>query len=462
MKRITRLALFAMLAVLFIFPMSIEAAGLNKTKATVKAGAPVILELKDASGKKLEWSISAGQMLYRISKASDDLPAETRIWNGKTFKVYDTGTAEYKLITPAGCGAKIAAVAVKNCKVTVKDTGTGKSYSCAITVTPQKIAKADVLAVNNMKMDGKNFLRLSYAFAYPDGNRAAFNGTIKVTIRDSKKSTVYAKTCTISQRSTEYDAFYYDGKGAVCVLPLNEYGTGIKKGSSSTGTATIVAQETGKTALKAVTCKVTGLPVRKDATQITLVKSAKATVGYTKGLFPKLVVKGETLTGLKWSSSNTKIATVSSKGVVTGKKVGSCDIYCTLSNGKKYTVKMTIRDNKHNTGKTVTNCFVNDYNYGYVSLELASIYVKDGKLYTKWVALNNTIYTAAKFDYIDVDLTDGKGKSFANRRFTNITAGIRSKDKKYITLVFPAGSFRKVDLPREDFKWQYYTYCTYK
>lgn len=45
----------------------------------------------------------------------------------------------------------------------------------------------------------------------------------------------------------------------------------------------------------------------------------------------------------KWSSSNSKIAKVDSKGKVTGLKAGTCTITATVD-GKKYTCKLTVKD----------------------------------------------------------------------------------------------------------------------
>lgn len=122
---------------------------------------------------------------------------------------------------------------------------------------------------------------------------------------------------------------------------------------------------------------------------------------------------------------------------------------------------MTVRENRYHTGKTISNCIVDNYPYGYVSLELSSIWYSGGKLYTKWVALNNNIYKAVKMQYADIELKDKSGKSFAKKRFTNVALNLGNKQKKYITLVFPAGIIRTINLTAHDFTWRYYTYNVY-
>lgn len=70
----------------------------------------------------------------------------------------------------------------------------------------------------------------------------------------------------------------------------------------------------------------------------------KATVEYTiqKGEKLKLYVKGhKNDKKVYWTSSNSKIARVSQKGVVTGKKGGTCKITATINN-KKYKAEIFV------------------------------------------------------------------------------------------------------------------------
>ena len=94
------------------------------------------------------------------------------------------------------------------------------------------------------------------------------------------------------------------------------------------GTATITASISGKTATYKVTVKDRGISARVDQVYV----GKKATV--------KVTAYGVSGTA-KFKSSNTKVATVNSKGVITGKKAGTTKITVTVGKYKKdLTVKV--------------------------------------------------------------------------------------------------------------------------
>ena len=72
--------------------------------------------------------------------------------------------------------------------------------------------------------------------------------------------------------------------------------------------------------------------------------SVSVNVGKTVTLSMKNVKSG---TKVAWKSSNTKIATVSSKGVVKGIRTGSAYVYATVSK-KKYKCKVTVKSASSN------------------------------------------------------------------------------------------------------------------
>ncbi len=99
--------------------------------------------------------------------------------------------------------------------------------------------------------------------------------------------------------------------------------TAKKKGSA------VITAKLGK---NKYTCKVTVQTPAISSTSKAIVKGNKI----------RLKVNG-TSQKIIWKSSNTKIATVSESGMVTGKKAGTCKIYATVS-GKKYTCKITVKN----------------------------------------------------------------------------------------------------------------------
>lgn len=104
--------------------------------------------------------------------------------------------------------------------------------------------------------------------------------------------------------------------------------TGVVKGLQG-GTAIIycTTEDGGYVA----TCIVT---VRELATSITLNKSSYR-IGIGKSYQLKAVVKSNTATKqvLRWTSSNTSVATVNSKGVITAKRMGKCTIRVKATDG---------------------------------------------------------------------------------------------------------------------------------
>lgn len=91
------------------------------------------------------------------------------------------------------------------------------------------------------------------------------------------------------------------------------------------------------------------LPVQAEAA----VKLNKTKATIYVGSSTTLKVSG-TKSKAKWSTSNKKVATITSKGKVTAKKAGTATITAKVS-GKKYTCKITVKNPYLNsTKKTLT------------------------------------------------------------------------------------------------------------
>lgn len=105
------------------------------------------------------------------------------------------------------------------------------------------------------------------------------------------------------------------------------------------GTAAItVISNSGATAVVKITVK-SSVKVKKltlDRKNVTLKKGKKLTLKLTKN-------PATATDKIKWSSSNEKVAVVSSKGVVKAKKKGKATITVKSANGKKATCKVTVK-----------------------------------------------------------------------------------------------------------------------
>lgn len=126
------------------------------------------------------------------------------------------------------------------------------------------------------------------------------------------------------------------------------------------GKATITAKYKGKK----YKCKVTvkGRVINKNKT-FNVAKGGKITVKLTNS-------SGKTLTVKKWKSSNSSIASITSKGVVTGKKAGTVTITATDKYGDMYKCKVKVTDpavtlknylQKNGTRGSDGNYYIEDY-----------------------------------------------------------------------------------------------------
>lgn len=147
-------------------------------------------------------------------------------------------------------------------------------------------------------------------------------GADAATISMSKKSLVLkaGESKTLKVKGTKKKATWSSSNSKVAKVS--------KKGkvtAKKSGTSRIYAKVSGKK----LTCKVTVINLNKKSLNLEVGKSETLKVSGTK----KKVT---------WSSSDSKVASVSKKGKVTGKKEGTAKIYAKVS-GKKLTCKVTVK-----------------------------------------------------------------------------------------------------------------------
>ena len=155
--------------------------------------------------------------------------------------------------------------------------------------------------------------------------REAIDSLVKITLSVNPTSgTLYVDgTVKITVKTNASGKVTWKSSNTGVATVANGVVTGKKA-----GTATITASISGKTATYKVTVKDRGISARVDQVYV----GKKATV--------KVTAYGVSGTA-KFKSSNTKVATVNSKGVITGKKAGTTKITVTVGKYKKdLTVKV--------------------------------------------------------------------------------------------------------------------------
>lgn len=194
-------------------------------------------------------------------------------------------------------------------------------------------------------------------------------GTAKITASLNGKSAVYTVTVPQPVKLSKTSAtIYVKGKPASATLKVTSDVSGTVKYTTSNNKVATVNSKGVVTAKKAGTVTITASVGSYKATCKVTVKNpgitAKASAGTIyigKTSTVKVTKNGVTGTA-KYSSSNKKVATVNSKGVVTGKKAGTAKI--TVKVGKysktvtikvkKGTLKLAKSSASIQKGKTVT------------------------------------------------------------------------------------------------------------
>ena len=296
---------------------------------------------------------------------------------GKSEKLTATITpnnAANKSVTWTSSDAKVAtvsngtvkAVAAGTATITAK-TSNGKTATCKVTV------KNPVVAVTGIKLNKTS-----------------------ITIEKGKSEKLMA---TISPNNSTNKSVTWTSSDTKVATVSN----GTVKAVAA-GTATITAKTSnGKTA----TCKVT---VKNPVVAVTGIKLNKTSINLEKGKTTTLTAtispSNATNKTLKWTSSNTKVATVSN-GKITAKAAGTATITAQTANGKKATCKVTV-----NNPKTV--------NPTSVKLSKTSVTLYKGKTTTLKATVNPSNATNKKVTW---KTSNSKVATVSNGKITAKAAG---------------------------------------
>ena len=194
-------------------------------------------------------------------------------------------------------------------------------------------------------------LMLAGGFVLPNSiapqNSVIVAQAASIKLNKTKKYLVKGQTYKLKVSGTSKKVKWSSSKKSVATVSSSGKVTAKKK-----GTATITAKVSGKS----LKCKVTVETPKINRKSLTLVEGNTFT----------LKISG-TKQKVKWSSNSTNIATVSSKGKVTAKSMGTAKITAKLSCGKKYTCKLNVTVPAYSKNVSVKN-YRMKYNRGVVSV----------------------------------------------------------------------------------------------
>ena len=171
---------------------------------------------------------------------------------------------------------------------------------------------------------------------------AAPKAVKKITI--PKKATVYIgvkKTLKVTKAPKAASAKITWKSSDKKIASVN--GKGVVKGVKA-GKVTITASVKGQSSISS-SCKVTVKKPRKVKSLKTDSANITLNVGGSKTIKTTITPKNASIKKLKYKSSNTAVAAVSSKGKITAKKAGSAVITVSATDGskKKVTVQVTVK-----------------------------------------------------------------------------------------------------------------------
>ena len=260
----------------------------------------------DGSGTKSTCSITVKQPPITLSDAT------ALLWVGETQKITATTwffpffTSNYTLEWSSS-DTKVATVSTEG-EITAKGKGT-----CTITCTAAD--KTDYKAICEITVKQQvTSITISDA-------------TISLWVGDTKNLTPTTTPTTASNTAVDWSSSNAN------VATVSSEGVITAKGK---GTCTITCTAADGYGTKS-TCEVT---VKQQVTAITINNvPTSLLVGETKALTAKVTPTTANNTVIKWSSSNNKVATVSSEGMITAKGKGTCTITCTAADG--YGTKIT-------------------------------------------------------------------------------------------------------------------------
>ena len=337
---------------------------LNKTTLNIKTGATEQLTAKvqptDATNSKVTWSSSVEGVA-----TVDPTGKVTAIKAGTTVI---TATAKDDSGISASCTVQVTVPTVKVTGITLNKTTAsvvkGKTVALTATVTPdtatdktikwttsnKNVATVSTDGVVTAKAAGT--ATITATAADDSGVKATCKITVtnpvvkvtKVTLNKTTASVVKGKTLTLTAtvtptNATNKNVTWKSSNTKIATVDGNGKVTAV-----AAGTATITCTAKADKS-KSATCKIT---VTNPAVKVTKLRMNKTSVDLLKGKTVQLKVavtpSNATNKAVTWTSSNKRIATVTSNGLVKAVRTGTVTITAKAKDGsgKKVTCKINV------------------------------------------------------------------------------------------------------------------------
>ena len=182
------------------------------------------------------------------------------------------------------------------------------------------------------------------------------------------------------------------------------------------------------------------------AQEASLAAISNSSISVTAGFTHKLSVS-DASGKIKWKSSNTKIATVSSKGVVTGKTNGKCTVTATTADGQTLKCKVKVVKNVYKDTKVTNSGADNGKVTAYVyqaSLD------SSGNLVCKVRVINNTSNIVYQLNKTSITVRNANNKKVMSYTVGTKNITVSGYQYKDCTLTIPKSKVKSCDLVRSD------------
>ncbi len=385
-------------------------------------------------------------------------------------------TSSNKQIATVNNSGVVTGVAPGTAKITATITVNGIKLqaTCNVTVPKPSIslnkskATLKIKKTLNLSVTRKNFTGGTVTYKSSKTNVATVSkngvvtgknpGTTKITATVKVHGLTLTSTCnvTVSKPTLNYTSYCLWVKEGVTLKPQNSSGKVTWK-SSNTKVATVdskgrvVGKKKGNAT---ITCKVNGVTLTSKI-KVVNPSLSHSSMTLTKHFSDTIYIYGHSQKGT-FKSSNTKVATVNSKGKVTAKGNGKATI-TVVTDGVTLKCKVTVVSNSVTLDGTTS---LDDVSMGKFTVTGQKLYFDGKKLKLNATVLNRTYYKFSKLNYLTVEVYSN-GNRVINKTFYNQKLNLKSYSKKKLTLTLADSNLYKTLDLRNCYIRTYYSYNYY-